>query len=76
MGHQIKRRDKLGIIHLVRRHEVPNEQKDRHDDMLGDRDHVRAGHFQDLYILLDGRVEVDVVGANTSSHTELEVLRL
>ena len=60
----------------MRRHEVPNEQEDRHDDMLGDRDHVRAGYFQDLDTLLDSRVEVDVVGANTGSHTELEVLRL
>ena len=44
--------------------------------MLGDRDHVRAGHFQDLYILLDGRVEVDVVGADTGGDTDLQVLRL
>ena len=62
--------------YLVRRDEVADEKKDGHDDMLGNGDDVGAGDLEDLDTVLDGRVEVDVVRADTGSDTDLQVLRL
>ena len=65
-----------GCAHLVGRYEVPDEQEYAHDNVLRDRDDVRAGDFEDLDTLLDGGVEVDVVGADTGGDADLEVLSL
>ena len=56
--------------------EVADEQKDAHDDVLGDGHDIRARNLEHLNALLDGRVEVDVVGADTGGDTDLQVLRL
>ena len=55
---------------------VAHEQENAHDNVLGDGHDVRAGHLEDLEALLGSGVEVDVVGADTCSNTDLEVLRL
>ena len=60
--------------HLVSGHEVADEQEDVHHDLLSDGDDVRTSDFEDLDVLLDGGVEVDVVGAHAGSDTDLEVL--
>ena len=62
--------------YLVCGNEVADEEKDAHDDVLRDGDDVGARDLEDLDALLDGSVQVDVVRANTSGDTELEVLRL
>ena len=62
--------------HLVRRDEVTDEREDGHDDVLGDRDDVGARDLGDGDLALVGRVEVDVVRADTGGDAELEVLRL
>lgn len=64
------------LDHLVGRDEVADEEEDAHHDMLGDRGHVGAGDLKDLDLALDGGVEVDVVRADTSGDTDLEVLCL
>lgn len=56
--------------------EVPDEEEDAHDDVLGDRDNVRPRDLENLDTVLDGSVEVDVVRADTSGDTDLEVLGL
>ena len=61
---------------LVGGDKVADEQKDAHDDVLGNGDDVRAGDLENLDALLDGRVQIDVVGTDTSRDTDLEVLRL
>ena len=63
---------------LVGGHEVADEDKDGHDDVLGHGDDVGAGDFGDgdTAIGLVGGVEVDVVGADAGRHGDLEVLRL
>ena len=58
------------------RDEVPDEEKDAHEDVLGDGHDVRAGDLQDLEALVDRGVQVDVVGADTGGDADLEVLRL
>lgn len=67
-----------GLYLLVGWDEVADEDEDGHDDMFGDGDDVRAGHFgdSDTAICLVGRVQVDVVGSNTGSDGNLELLRL
>lgn len=62
--------------YLVSGNEVADEQEDAHDDMLGDGHDVRARDLEHLDTPLDGRIEVDVVRADTSSDADLEVLRL
>ena len=62
--------------YLVCGNEVADEEKDAHDDVLRNGDDIRAGDLEDLDALLNGSVQVDVVRANTSGDTELEVLRL
>ena len=64
------------LDHLVCGHEVAHEQEDAHDDVLCDGDDVGASDLEHLNALLDTGIEVDVVGADTSGDTELEVLRL
>ena len=56
--------------------EVADEDEDGHDDVFGNGDDVGAGHFgnRDPSIGLVGGVEVDVIGSNTGSDGELEVL--
>ena len=63
---------------LVGRDKVADQVEDGHDDMLGDGDDVAAGHFGngDTPVGLVGSVEVNMVGANTSSDGDLEVLGL
>lgn len=62
--------------YLVCGDEVADEQEDAHDNVLGDRDDVRAGDLEDLNFALDGGVEVDVVGADTGGDADLQVLGL
>lgn len=55
---------------------VPDEQEDRHHNVLSDRDDIGARDLQDLDTVLHSGVEVNVVGANTSGNTELKFLGL
>ena len=64
------------LDHLVCGHEVAHEQEHAHDDVLGDRGHVRAGDLEDLDALLDSSVEIDVVGTDTRGDANLQVLGL
>ena len=64
------------LDHLVRGHEVAHEQEDAHHDVLRDGDDVRAGHLEHLDARVDGRVQIDVVGADARRDADLEVLRL
>lgn len=63
---------------LVGRDKVADQVEDSHDDVLGHGDDVAAGNFgnSDTTVGLVGSVEVDVVRANTSSDSDLEVLGL
>ena len=58
--------------------EVADESEDGHDDVLGDGDDVGAGDFGDgdTAVGLVRSIEVDVVGSDTSSNGELQVLSL
>ena len=60
------------------RDEVADQVEDGHDNVLGDGDDVAAGNFGngDTTVGLVGSVQVDVVRANTSSDSDLEVLGL
>ncbi len=60
----------------MRRDEVPDEQENAHDDVLSDRDDVGARDLEHFDTLLHSRIQVDVVGANTSGDTDFEVLSL
>lgn len=66
------------LDHLVGRNEVSDKVEDGHDDVFGDGDDVRAGDLSDSYtaIGLVGCVQVDVVGTNTGSDGNFEVLGL
>jgi hypothetical protein len=55
---------------------VPDEQEDRHHNVLSDRDDIGTRDLQNLDTALHSSVEVDVVGTNTSGNTELEFLGL
>lgn len=63
---------------LVGGDEVAEEDQDGHDDVLGDGDDVGAGDLGDgdAAVGLVGSGQVDVVGADTSSDGDLEVLGL
>lgn len=63
---------------LVGGDKVADESEDGHDDMLGDGDNVGASDFSDgdTAVGLVGGIEVDVVGTDTSSDGNLEVLGL
>lgn len=55
---------------------VADEDEDGHDDVFGNRDDVGAGDFgnSDASIGLVGGVKVDMIGSNTGSDGEFEVL--
>ena len=63
---------------LVGRDEVADEDEHGHDDMLGDGNDVGASDFGDgdTAVGLVGGVKVDVVGSNTGSDGDLELLGL
>lgn len=63
---------------LVGRNEVADQEEDGHDDVLSDGDDVGAGDLGngDTAVGGVGGVKVNVVGTNTSSDGELEVLGL
>lgn len=61
---------------LVSGRVVPDEKEDAHDDMLSDGHDVRARHLEHLNTMLDGGIEVDVVGTDSRGDTDLEVLGL
>ena len=63
---------------LVGGDEVADEEEDGHDDVLSDGDDVGASDFGngDTTVGSVGGVEVNVVGTNTGSDGELEVLGL
>ena len=63
---------------LVGRDEVADEGEDGHDDVLSDGDDVGASDLSDgdTAVGLVGSIEIDVVGTDTSSDGELEVLGL
>lgn len=67
-----------GLDLLVGGHEVAHQDEDGHDDMLSDGDDVGAGHLGDgdTTVGLVGGVQVDMVGADTCSDGDLEVLGL
>lgn len=67
-----------GLDLLVGGHEVAHQDQNGHNDMLSNGDDVGAGHFGDgnTTVGLVGGIEVDVVGTNTSSNSELQVLSL
>jgi hypothetical protein len=61
---------------LVGRDEVADEDEDSHEDVLSDGDDVGASDLSDgdTAVGLVGSVEVDVVRADTSGNSELEIL--
>jgi hypothetical protein len=63
---------------LVGRDEVANQSQNGHDNVLGDRDNIAASDFgdSDTTVGLVGGIEVNVVGTNTGSDGELQVLGL
>lgn len=63
---------------LVGRDEVADEDEDGHENVLSNRDDVGASDLSngDTAVGLVGSVEVDVVGADTSGNSELELLGL
>lgn len=63
---------------LVCRHEVADQDQDRHDDVLGHGDDVGASDFcdRDAAIGLVRSIQVDVVGSDTCGDGDLEVLGL
>lgn len=65
-----------GLDHLVGGDKVTDEDQDGHENVLGNRDDVGAGNLSDsdTAIGLVCGVQVDVVGTDTSSDGELELL--
>lgn len=63
---------------LVGRDEVADEEEDGHDDVLSDGDDVGAGDLSngDTAVGGVGGVQVNVIGTNTGSDGELELLGL
>lgn len=63
---------------LVCGNEVADEGEDGHDDVLGDRDDVGSSNLcnGDTTVGLVGSIEVNMVGTDTSSDSELEFLGL
>jgi hypothetical protein len=63
---------------LVCRDEVSDKDEDGHDDVLGDGDDVGSGNLCDCdtSIGLVGRIEINVIGSNTSCNGNLQVLCL
>lgn len=67
-----------GLNLLVGGHKVAHQDKDGHDDVLGDGDDIGTGHLGDgdTAVGLVGSVQVDMVRADTSSDGNLQVLGL
>lgn len=67
-----------GLDLLVRGHKVAHQHEDRHDDVLGHRDDVRARHLRhrDAAVGRVGRVQVDVVRPDPGRDGQLELLGL
>ena len=63
---------------VVCRDKVADKSEDGHDDVLSDGDDVGASDLSDgnTAVGLVGGIKIDVVGTNTSSHSELKVLGL
>src|SRR3546814_1803424 len=55
---------------------MADEAEDHHHDMLGNADRVAEGDLGHRDAGLDRRVEIDMVGTDTSSERELELGRL
>src|SRR5438105_613361 len=51
---------------LVGRDIVANQTEDHHDHMLGDGDGIAIGDLGDGNAAVDGRLEVDVIGADAA----------
>ena len=64
------------LAYLVSWNEVPDEEQHAHHDVLSDGRDVRASDLEDLETLFHCSIEVDMVRANTSGDTELQVLSL
>ena len=58
------------------RNKVANEDENAHHDLLSNRLDVGSGNLEDLNSVLNSCVEIDVVGSDTSSDTDLELLGL
>lgn len=67
-----------GLDLLVCGDKVADEDEDGHNDVLCNRDDVGASDFSDGNTAIGGigSIQVDVIGSNTSSDGELEVLSL
>ena len=67
-----------GLDLLVGRDEVADQDQDGHDNVLSDRDDVRSGDLGDGDTAVGGvgSVQVNVIGTNTGSDSELELLGL
>ena len=67
-----------GLDLLVGRDEVADQDQDGHDNVLSDRDDVRSGDLGDGDTAVGGvgSVQVNVIGTNTGSDGELELLGL
>lgn len=63
---------------LVRGHKVAHQRQDGHDNMLSDGHDVGTGDLGDgdTAVGLIGSVQVDVIGADTGGHGQLQVLGL
>ena len=62
--------------YLVSRNKVPDKEEYGHDDMLGNRNDVRASDFENLDALRYRGVEINVIRADTGRYTDLEVFCL
>src|SRR3546814_10763670 len=58
---------------VVGRDVIADEAEDHHHDMLGNADRVAEGDLGHRDAGLDRRVEIDMVGTDTSSERELEL---
>lgn len=66
------------LDHLVGRDEIPNEDQDGHDDVLGYGHDVRTSNLGDgdAAIGLVGGIQVDMIRANAGGDGKLELLGL
>ena len=61
---------------LVSGDKVPDEEQHAHHNVFSNRRDVRASDLEDLETLFHRGIKIDVVRANTSGDTELQVLSL
>lgn len=57
-------------------HEITDKEEDAHDDVLSNGHNIGSRNLEDLDLVVDSRVEVDMVGTDTSSDANLEVFSL